>query len=335
MKKKGIGMAIICLGALLTLSACGKKDVEVSILDGQVETKLMVSSGESVADILSQAEITLNEDDIVTPETTQTISKSGDQISIDRCTNVTIEDRDDDYEINLTGKKVEDALDELDLTLGKNDILNHSMEAYLTDGMDIIIERRYGVNVAVDGNEDYILTGTTTVQDLLDEQNIKMGKDDRISPKLTKKLKDDMEIVINRVTKEKETVNETVAYSTTYEDSSSMYEGSTSVKQQGVNGTRKVTYEITYVDGEEESRKEVDSVQTKAPVNQIILRGTKQQQTSSSGSSGSSGSKSSGSKSKSSGKSVTSTEKVYDCDGSGHGYEIRHYSDGSTSQKDF
>jgi len=332
MTKKRIGMVLICLGALLTFSACGKKDVEVSIADGQVETKLMVSAGETVADVLSQAEITLNEEDIVTPDINQKISESGDTISIDRCTNVTIEDRDDDYVINLTGKKVEDALDELDLTLGKNDLLNHSMEAYLTDGMDIVIERRYGVNVAVDGNEDYILTGTTTVQDLLDEQNIKMGKDDRISPKLTKKLKDDMEIVINRVTKEKETVNETVAYGTTYEDSSSMYEGSTSVKQEGVNGTRKVTYEVTYVDGEEESRKQIDSVQTKAPVNQIVLRGTKKQQTSSSGSSRSS-SKSSGSKS--SGKSVTSTEKVYDCDGSGHGYEIKHYSDGSTSQSDF
>ena len=36
-----------------------------------------------------------------------------------------------------------------------------------------------------------------------------------------------------------------------------MYVGSSKVTREGVNGSKEVTYQITYVDGKEESRKKV------------------------------------------------------------------------------
>ncbi len=330
----------VCALAVLLLSACSSSqgDLEVRITDGQFETVAYASAGETVQDILTEAEITLSADDVVTPEVNTTIQSGDTDISIQRCTNVTVQDDDQTEEICLTGKKVGDVLESLGITLGKNDVLNHSEDAYLTDGMQILVERRFGVNVDVDGKSEYLLTTAKTVQEMLDEQEIKLGEDDRISPALTDALQDDLTIVINRVSFELVTETESVAYSTTYENDSSMYSGETSTKQQGQNGEKEVTYKVTYVDGEEESREEVESKITKEPVNRIILQGTKQKQSSSSSSSGSSSSsKSSGSSSgsSSSGSSGGSRQKVYDCDGSGHGYYIITNPDGSVTYQDF
>ncbi|MCD7819528.1 MAG: hypothetical protein LUH07_10835, partial [Lachnospiraceae bacterium] len=52
-----------CVGIFSLCSACGEKEeFEISILDGQYETVIGVSSGETVASILERAEITLGDD---------------------------------------------------------------------------------------------------------------------------------------------------------------------------------------------------------------------------------------------------------------------------------
>ncbi len=343
---KKIGKVIpVCALAVLICSACesSQGDLEVRISDGQYETVTYAAAGETVQEILKNAEITLSADDVVTPEADTAIQSGDTSISIERCASVTLQDGDETQEVCLTGMKVSDALASTGITLGKNDTLNHSEDAYLTDGMQILVERRFGVNVDVDGKSEYLLTKAKTVQEMLEEQEIKLGEDDRISPALTDDLQDDLTIVINRVSFEMVTETESVPYSTSYENDSSMYSGETSVKQEGKNGEKEVTYKVTYVDGEEESREEVESKVTKDPVTRIVRQGTKQKQSSGSSSSGSSSSKkssgsssgSSSSGSSSSGSSGGSRQKVYDCDGSGHGYYIITNPDGSVTYEDF
>lgn len=54
---------------------------------------------------------------------------------------------------------------------------------------------------------------------------------------------------------EKKKKTEEIAFSVETQKSSSMYVGSSKVTREGVNGSKEVTYQITYVDGKEESRK--------------------------------------------------------------------------------
>lgn len=54
-----------------------------------------------------------------------------------------------------------------------------------------------------------------------------------------------------------------------------MYVGSSKVTREGVNGSKEVTYQITYVDGKEESRKKVKEKVIKEPVSKIVTEGTK------------------------------------------------------------
>ena len=73
-----------------------------------------------------------------------------------------------------------------------------------------------------------------------------------------------------------ETKTESVGFKTEYRKNPNLPKGEEREVQAGVDGTRTIKYEVTYVNGKETSRKEVSSSVTKAPVNRIVEVGTKE-----------------------------------------------------------
>lgn len=303
--------AMFCM--LLQLSACGKQ-VEVSIQDGYVETVLSVNEEATVKEAIEAAEISVSEKDQIAPALDAKVNGEDAQIVISRHASVTLTDDGKSQEITLVGGKVKDALDMVGVSFDNNDLINYDEEVYLKDGMEIQIVRRQQVKLIEGGRQKKILTTAKTVEEFLELEGIRLDKKDRITPKLSKNIKEGMKITLERVTVKRETVKETIPYGTEKAYSDSMYKGTQKVTREGVNGEKEVIYEITYVDGKEESRTKVEENIMKEPVNQKITVGTK---------------------SKTSGKTVVSKQTVYDCDGSGHGYYIITYSDGSVEYKEF
>ncbi|QNG06943.1 YSIRK-type signal peptide-containing protein (plasmid) [Enterococcus hirae] len=92
-----------------------------------------------------------------------------------------------------------------------------------------------------------------------------------------------VEEVIERGTKPKvtttekdETVTEVIPYTTKTVDNPELEEGITKVKTAGENGIRSIVYKVTYdATGKEINRVEVSNTVTKAPVEEVIERGTK------------------------------------------------------------
>lgn len=68
---------------------------------------------------------------------------------------------------------------------------------------------------------------------------------------------------------------ESIEYETIEKEDSSLKEGETKVKQKGVKGKKEITYELTYMAGNETKRKVKEESIIKNPVNEIILIGTK------------------------------------------------------------
>ena len=318
--------------SLSMLSGCQsnkKADMNISIQDGQVQTELAIAKGSTVSEILKEAEITLDKKDQITPSLSTKIDNGGENIKISRYEKLKVSDDGKEQEVEVIGGKVKDVLKKADITLGKHDIINHDLEANCTDDMDIQVIRRVEVSLKADGKTQKFITQAKTVSELLKENNITLSKKDRIHPAKTKALKEGMKVIVERVETRKETQTEEIAFSVETQKSSSMYVGSSKVTREGVNGSKEVTYQITYVDGKEESRKKVKEKVTKEPVSKIVTEGTKEKPKQSSKSSGSSSKKSSG------GKHIVSKRKVPDCDGSGHGYWEIKYSDGSTTTKSY
>lgn len=90
----------------------------------------------------------------------------------------------------------------------------------------------------------------------------------------TKEPKPDPDPVIEV---KEETNTEKIEFETIEEEDSSLEKGKTKVKQKGVDGSKEVTYEVTYTDGKETNRKATGNEKiTKQPVDEIILVGTKE-----------------------------------------------------------
>ena len=66
-----------------------------------------------------------------------------------------------------------------------------------------------------------------------------------------------------------------IVYETVYQNSSSYYEGEKKTKTEGKNGEKQLTYRVTYSGGEETSREVTAEKTTVAPVNKVVLVGTK------------------------------------------------------------
>lgn len=78
-----------------------------------------------------------------------------------------------------------------------------------------------------------------------------------------------------------ETYTEAVGYSVKRENNNTIYTGTTKVKTEGVKGERKVTAEITYIDGQRVGKKVVDTQIIKKPIDKVIYVGTKKRASSS------------------------------------------------------
>lgn len=302
---------LICFLVVGMLTGCQKQHIQVVITDGQTETRVDVKTGETVEKALERAEIQVDGKDDVIPERDTKLTQPDTEILITRCADVTVEEGSNIIELEMTGKTVQDALNQVGITLNEHDYLNHNLKANLKDGMHISVVRRIEVTITVDGETKSCLTRADDVESFLEEQHIALDKKDRVSPEKTAVLQEGTRITVERVSVKEITVKEPIEFGTEYEYSGAMYSDQSVEKTPGIEGEKEVTYQVTYVDGKEEKRKKISEKVLKEPVAQVVTKGTKKR------------------------KYIVSKERVEDCDGSGHGYYIITWSDGTVEYQDY
>ena len=127
------------------------------------------------------------------------------------------------------------------------------------------------------------------------------------------------------------TETEEIPFATESRYSSDMAEGTSKTEVAGVNGKKEVTYEVTYENGAEVSRKAVSEKIIEEAVNEVIVYGTKKAESPSSAapvrpevdlSAFAEG-------------TVAFVRAVDDCDGSGHGYYEITLIDGTVHYQEY
>lgn len=325
---KSLAITAIAIMMLVAFSSCAGNEVTLKINDEGVITQVTAKTGQKIKDILENAEISLGDKDEADPSADSKLTEDTEQIVIKRYAKVSVVKGNNKKEVELTGGTVEDAIKSAGFSLADGEIADTDLKSVLKDGMTITISKGVTVSLTVDGKTDKVTAAVgTTVKELLDLQEVDLGKDDVCTEKLDVQLKDGMEIAVKRVEYKEETVKETVEFETEKEYSSSLDDGKSQVKQDGVNGEKEVTYKVKFVDGEEISREVITEKVIKEAVSKIVVYGTK--------GASQSGSSQGGDNSGSGGKTVVSKTPVYNCDGSNHGYYEIVYSDGSTEYVEF
>lgn len=305
-------LILFCLTACGLLTGCSKEQMRVSITDGYTETQLQTDVGITVEDALAQAEISVAKQDVVEPDLNTKLESGDTKITIQRYAKADIVTEDETITVELVGGTVQEALEKAGVQLVENDYVSHELEAYVTDGMSVSVAHRLQVTLVVDGATKTCLTQAHTVKDFLEEENVELGDLDRVRPGVSSSLSEGAKVVVQRVEVRELTVTESVAFETEVTYSNSMTVGTSQIITEGINGKKRVTYQVTYVDGKEESREAIEEEILAEAVNQVVVQGSKPK-----------------------GRTIVSKERVEDCDGSGHGYYIITYSDGTVEYQDF
>ncbi len=179
------------------------------------------------------------------------------------------------YKVETKAYTIEKFLEEQEIKYCDDDYISRPVTTFIYDGISFKLRHAADFKVTADGKTKKYKTLCRTVGDALKDCGVKVGSADIVTPGLDTEIGDDLEVVIQRVTTSQETLEEEVNFNTIEKDDSSMNQGESKVKTEGVKGIDKVTYEITYIDGVESGRKEISRETVTAAVDKVILNGTK------------------------------------------------------------
>ena len=307
--KKSVGRAVALLMALCVLAgclvACGGKEVTLSIIDYGNPTEVKAAAGDTVSKILEANNIKLGDKDETVPAVSEAITAETTEILIKRYAKVTVVYGNDKKEVEIIGGTVEAAIKSAGFKVEDGVTPDADPKAYLKDGMVIMLSKTAKVKLTTaDGKTTEVTTKAATVKEFLEEQKIVIGENDTVSPKLTDKITNGMNIVITH--KEAETK--------ATEAATEAPQAETSAPAQDNNNSSN--------DGGSDDSDNSGSDNEPEPEPQSGDDG------------GSSGGSDGGSQSGGE-KTVVSRQDMPDCDGSGHGYVIVTWSDGSVTYEEY
>ncbi|MGL5647316.1 MAG: G5 domain-containing protein [Clostridium sp.] len=178
---------------------------------------------------------------------------------------------------------VKDVLSSKGIELKEKDKVQPSLESKVNENEEIIVKTAVPMEIAMGEKKATVYTaeeniGQALVENLqeLKSNGINYDKDlDEVNPGVNTNIVEDMSVKIVDV--EIKTVKEekSIPYETVVEKDSNIEKGKKVVKNEGTNGKKQVTYKVTYKDGKEVTKKEVQSKTLSKPVNALVKQGTK------------------------------------------------------------
>lgn len=224
-------------------------------------------------EILSKANIALFETDKI--DISGFVAGKGGVIAVDRLKTISIKYAKNIKTYSVYGDTVGEACRELGLSVNNKSKLNYKLSDAIVDGMIINIKSANHVKLKVDGKTVKYPITSGTVGDLIELAQVQLGEDDYVSPSMSKKLKKNMTVTVNRVKYRTQTDIVEVKYGTDEIEDKSQYNGIRKVVSDGENGKARVTYKVKYVNGRKKTKKAINKVVIKEATNEVVKVGAK------------------------------------------------------------
>ncbi|CAN7493275.1 transglycosylase family protein [Terrabacter sp. LjRoot27] len=264
------GAAVVLTGGAVGAAQLDKA-VNLSV-DGTASSAHVF--GSTVGDVLDNQGIAVKPGDVVVPAADAPIS-DGDTITVKYARLLTLTVDGKTRQLRTTETTVDGALLALGLR-GEGARLSVSRSQTIgRQGLAVTVVTPKAVTVTVDGKTTTKTIAAATVGEALTQLGVRLGKTDKVNPPVTTRLTSGAKVAVQRVQTKDKKVNEAIAFGTTKKKTSDLYTDQTKVSRAGVTGVRTVTVRSTVVDGKVVSTKEISSKVTKAPVDRILLVGTK------------------------------------------------------------
>ncbi len=176
-------------------------------------------------------------------------------------------------EVRTNQSDVYAILREEDYTLNPNDTVSYNKDTENNAGY-ITIHRAFDVKVTADGKTSSVEIAEGTVEQALAKAGVELGEDDKVDRLLTADIFPGMEINITRVKYVERSETSEIPFETEYVDNTNLAIGYEETLTAGENGVHTVKYKETYINGKLSSTEQLSETVSKAPVTEVIERGT-------------------------------------------------------------
>jgi uncharacterized protein YabE (DUF348 family) len=265
--------AVVLLGLVGGLGAyfLAQKSLTLTV-DGQTRTVSTYAS--TVSEVLADQGLTTASHDAVLPGPDAQVS-DGDTVVVNRARPLTLTVDGVKTKVYVTARNVDQALAQLGYR-ADNLVLSASRSERLPlDGMQLTISTPKNVTLISDGAQRVVTTTAGTAGDLLAQQGITLGPDDRTSLYKTQALLNNMRLQVFRVQYKTITATTPIAHKSVPTPDPNAVKGTQTVTQKGVDGEQTSTFKVTLVDGVETARQLLSSTVTKPAVDELLTVGTK------------------------------------------------------------
>ena len=189
-------------------------------------------------------------------------------------TPVTVVADDEQIELRTHGDTVAAALAAAEVELGPDDAVTPALGTSLEHDLVIEVVRAVAIAVEVDGEEHELATVADRVGEVLDEVGVELGPHDLVDPPLYESVVDTEVVVVQRVEYEEQTEQIVLEHDEVRHETDDLERGESRVEQEGREGVKVRTFEVTIVDGEEADRELQDTDVEVEPRDHVVLIGT-------------------------------------------------------------
>ncbi|WP_430789409.1 ubiquitin-like domain-containing protein [Virgibacillus flavescens] len=267
-------LALVIFSTLVVMEAT--KTQVVVMNNGEKET--VTTHANTVDEVLKEVGIVVGQHDAIS-HTGDTKIKDNMQITYKQSTQVLVTIDGQEKAFHTFAATIGEFLEDNNLSLTKHDEVSHKADDKIVDGLKLKIDKGFQVAVNDGGNEKKLWTTGGTVEQLLDNNKIKLSESDKLNVDLKEQVSSENPINIVRVEKAEVEVEEAVAFKTEQKEDGSLTKGEKRVVSEGKKGTVIKTYEVVKENGKEVSRKLIGEEVKEDSESRVVAIGTKVERT--------------------------------------------------------
>jgi uncharacterized protein YabE (DUF348 family) len=243
------------------------------VIDG--ETTTVGTFAASVGELLTGSDVQVGPHDRVAPGMGASLS-DGMSIRVLHAKEITVVLNGRARTVFVTGSTVDDVLEHINVRLRQGDRVEPSRGAPIEEGDVIVYREAVQVRLSIEGRDRRIITNAPTIAYLLDSMGVVLKGKDRVVPAPDEGLAGGMRINVIRVEVRLLTEHADIPFGTDVVYSDRYIEGQRVLDRAGVPGLQELTYRVRVENGDEMARDLIDRRVLRAPVDQVLVVGTRE-----------------------------------------------------------
>ncbi|GAA0608996.1 ubiquitin-like domain-containing protein [Virgibacillus siamensis] len=266
-------MALVVFSGFVLFEAT---KAEVAVTENG-EKQTVQTHASTVKELLTELNITVGEHDSLSHQVNAEI-KNGMHITYKKASKVIVTVDGNEQVYYTTKDTVGEFLKANEMDVSKRDETSHKASEPIKNGLTLTINKAFKVAVHNGGKKEKLWFTGGTVGELLKQNDISLGKLDKVKPAKKEKVTKDTPIKITRVKKDTKTVKEKIAYETEERKDSNLDKGKKRVIAEGSEGLVVKKYEITKENGDVVNRELMNKEVKRKSEKRVVAFGTKEEQ---------------------------------------------------------